>query len=83
MADFTRLVVRPLHRYPSGGKNYYRLRQVDYDGKVTYSKVITVDMKTLTSTLSVYPNPSSGMFTVIAEEPTTLLITDVYGQKID
>jgi len=30
---------------PINGINYYRLKQVDYDGKYTYSDIIAVDMK--------------------------------------
>ncbi len=41
------------------GNNYYRLRQVDKDGLVRYSKVVTLyDMQQTTSTMAVYPNPA-------------------------
>lgn len=40
--------------------NYYRLKQVDKDGKAWYSKVLIVDMSnnTLASAITVYPNPA-------------------------
>ncbi len=42
---------------------YYRLRMVEYDGRYTYSNVETVFPKMDTkSNLSIYPNPSSGIF---------------------
>lgn len=49
--------VQDVNPYP--GKNYYRLKQTDIDGKFTYSKIVTVlfDGKQL---VSVYPNPSTG-----------------------
>ncbi|KAA9332695.1 T9SS type A sorting domain-containing protein [Adhaeribacter soli] len=46
------------HTQPAGGKNYYRLKQVDHDGKYAYSKVIVVESKGAPSLkLTVYPNP--------------------------
>ncbi len=41
------------------GNNYYRLRQVDKDGVVRYSKIVTLyDMQQAATTVSVYPNPA-------------------------
>jgi trimeric autotransporter adhesin len=41
---------------PVHGVNYYRLKQVDVDGKYIYSNVVTVNFATA-DVLSVYPNP--------------------------
>lgn len=43
---------------------YYRLRQVDFDGKSSYSDVVAVtpDMPTRHSFVRLYPNPSSQSF---------------------
>ena len=43
------------------GNNYYRLRQVDRDGVVRYSKVVTLFYNTVepsAAKMSVYPNPA-------------------------
>ena len=40
---------------PLSGNNYYRLKQVDYDGKTEDSKIITINFSGL---ISVYPNPA-------------------------
>ncbi|MFK7949423.1 MAG: T9SS type A sorting domain-containing protein [Saprospiraceae bacterium] len=40
----------------SEGRNYYRLKQVDYDGKFEYSGVITVDFSQKIS-VTIAPNP--------------------------
>jgi hypothetical protein len=41
------------------GNNYYRLRQVDKDGVVRYSKIVSLyDMQQEAATVSVYPNPA-------------------------
>ena len=42
---------------PSGGKNYYRLRIVDMDGKVTYSNETTVLITCDDTRIVLYPNP--------------------------
>src|SRR5258708_1458077 len=45
-----------------GGNNYYRLRQVDRDGVVRYSKVVTLSnnvVENATPKMSVYPNPAA------------------------
>ncbi|HTH30848.1 MAG TPA: T9SS type A sorting domain-containing protein [Lacibacter sp.] len=42
------------------GVTYYRLRQVDFDGRATYSEIKAVRTGNGTIVLSVYPNPSRG-----------------------
>ncbi|MBY0434866.1 MAG: T9SS type A sorting domain-containing protein [Cyclobacteriaceae bacterium] len=41
------------------GKWYYRLKQTDYDGKFTFSKLVAVDVPTALA-WGVFPNPSIG-----------------------
>ncbi|MBI3141796.1 MAG: T9SS type A sorting domain-containing protein [Bacteroidetes bacterium] len=52
---------------PLGGKSYYRLMQVDYDGKTDFSEIREVN-RTLTEQVfqveTVYPNPFAESFTV-------------------
>jgi len=43
---------------PYMGSSYYRLKQVDFDEKVTYSKVVTVRYQT--DGIEIFPNPSNG-----------------------
>ncbi|QNA45788.1 T9SS type A sorting domain-containing protein [Lacibacter sediminis] len=42
------------------GVTYYRLRQVDFDGRATYSEIKAVRTGNGAIVLSVYPNPSRG-----------------------
>ncbi len=46
-----------LHHMPMPGTNYYRLKQMDFDGDFSYSPVRNVDVKTSTLSMQVYPNP--------------------------
>jgi len=39
------------------GNTFYRLQQIDLDGKGTYSKTIEIDGYPVNETLTVYPNP--------------------------
>jgi hypothetical protein len=43
---------------PKQGQNYYRLRQIDLDGKSTYSKEIDLVGTSNGSVTNVYPNPA-------------------------
>jgi hypothetical protein len=46
---------------PYQGISYYRLKQTDFDGKFTYSKLVAVDFTVTSNSLSfeVFPNPIS------------------------
>jgi trimeric autotransporter adhesin len=49
------------------GKNYYRLRQVDFDGKITYSNVISVRFDE-SGSLVLYPVPAFDQLKVTLEK---------------
>lgn len=42
---------------PQLGKNYYRLKQTDFDGTYSYSDVVMVEFSGMLEPLAVYPNP--------------------------
>ena len=48
---------------PLQGKNYYRLKQVDLDGKITYSKIILMDFSKI-KIIKLYPNPVKDILTI-------------------
>lgn len=45
-------------RQPNAGKNYYRLKQTDFDGKFSYSGIVVVDFTGTIETLNIYPIPA-------------------------
>lgn len=51
---------------PKFGVNYYRLKQVNYDGTSSFSGVRTVEFSTSDQAVSIYPNPiaSGSPFTI-------------------
>jgi hypothetical protein len=51
----------------AGGGFYYRLKQLDFDGRFEYSKIISITQKG-GNTVSVYPNPSKGVLNISATD---------------
>ncbi len=47
-----------VHTSPSIGINYYRIKQVDYDGKYSYSDIAPVRYEG-DSSINIYPNPTT------------------------
>jgi hypothetical protein len=45
---------------PLEGNNYYRLKQVDYNGEYSYSQIEVLQYKSETMDASLYPNPTNG-----------------------
>ena len=45
---------------PFNGANFYRIKTVEQDGKINYSKLLKVDISKSTKGIVLYPNPVSG-----------------------
>jgi hypothetical protein len=85
-----------MHYNPTSGKSYYRLKQTDYDGKISYSEQIALTFKTSENVISsIYPNPFSNTTTVSTSrnlKDATLMvyssfnivkrIEHIYGQSV-
>lgn len=72
----------------AGGKLFYRLKQIDYDGAYTYSN--TVEVKSLPNKFSLsqnYPNPFNPTTTISFSLPEKsdvhLLLVDVLGNVVN
>ena len=77
--------------FQAGKTAYYRLKQTDFDGKVSYSKIVYVsDHSTTDSDYSIFPNPISSSNNIIqikgiaAGEITykNIFIADLAGRAV-
>jgi len=71
------------HKNPPIGINYYRIKQVDYDGSFQYSVVVSVVVD-VRSRINLYPNPTESFFMI--EGPLSdysVQITDAYGSTLE
>ena len=72
----------------SATTNYYRLKQIDKDGKFSYSNIVVLKDDNLIATglAAIYPNPAKNILNVKIASPgnskTTLLITDINGKSL-
>ena len=75
-------------RKPFTAGSYYRLKQIDKDGRFTYSNIIAIKGKGIMGVeiSNLYPNPVKDVFNVImgAEKSGTvaLIVTDVTGKIV-
>jgi hypothetical protein len=73
---------------PLIGNNYYRLKQIDKDGKTHYSNVVNLkgDKATQVNITGVYPNPTRNTLNVSIASPSaervSLVITDISGKVL-
>jgi hypothetical protein len=56
-----RLNYQEIDTEPLQGVSYYRLKQVDFDGKFTYSRVVSVNLE-LAKSIELFPNPAKSTF---------------------
>lgn len=64
--------------------NYYRLKQVDIDGKYTHSKIVSINCISNYSdntSINLYPNPTNGKLTIVSNklyfEDVTVTVYDL------
>ncbi|RYE00304.1 MAG: T9SS type A sorting domain-containing protein [Sphingobacteriales bacterium] len=73
--------------HPLNGMNLYRLKITDLDGSFTHSDVKKVFfVLTQDKSISIYPNPNKGTFTVELAHPQNavinIIITDISGRRL-
>jgi hypothetical protein len=72
-----------LDENPFTGTNYYRLRQVDFDGRATYHEVVAVNMASANQ-IRILPNPVNDFTTLqlteVLETEGQILIYDMMGK---
>lgn len=69
---------------PDNGINYYKLSQVDYNGKVNELGIRTVSISLSAFGLQLYPNPTNDVVNVLFEagKYNTLTVTDISGKVL-
>jgi hypothetical protein len=73
---------------PGSSTQYYRLKQIDLDGKFSYSSILPIKGGKLTKIKisSVYPNPTHSLASVLIESPTNekavLRVIDILGRTL-
>ncbi len=73
---------------PLRGINYYRLKQMDYNGHSGYSKILEVNSLFEESYFNVYPNPSNGTSTFSgsikssSSKEVLVAVTDITGRQV-
>ena len=78
---------RSFDYFPAAGNNYYRIKQVNKDGTISYSKTIDIVYAPGLLSIIAYPNPTKdNLFVKLINYSTndnlTFTITDVAGRKL-
>ena len=71
-----------MHTNPLAGVNYYRLKQVDFDGKYTYSNTISINVES--DDIIPFPNPTKGHITLQSAKRMDgeIRVTDQLGRLV-
>ncbi len=72
---------------PFIGDNFYRLKQIDYNGKFIYSDVINVPFKGTVYNILVQPNPATNAINVsfttdLPSQHITITMFDLTGKQL-
>lgn len=83
-----KLRYRTFDRDPNEGENYYRLKQVDFDGAFSISQIRMVRFsRTESESLDIYPNPGNGSLIYFRLKRAdlnqfTVFMLDAFGRRI-
>ncbi len=73
--NFTNLNSNPAY-------NFYRLEQIDIDGRSSVSALVSLYRQLDENSILIYPNPTSGEFTITSESPMHISIFDINGKQV-
>ena len=72
---------RLLHTKPVSA-NFYRIRQIDLDGRFSFSKVISVRFDGEGKSLLIYPNPAKDVLTLYLLHTQEVKILNLKGEQM-
>ncbi len=68
---------------PVTGNNYYRLRQVDFDGMATFSEVKKVTFDGSAIGIQLFPNPAHEQLTIDCGLADKVVVHNILGQQVE
>jgi len=79
--SFTASFYDYIHDQPLRGINYYRLKQIDFDGKINFTNTLSVMLEEDSRTANVYPNPvRNNLYVELAETNFSASLMNSKGQ---
>lgn len=79
-----KLVYQFLHKEVNKGSNYYQLKQIDRDGKYSFSEVINISM-VVDPLVKIYPNPANDFVNIEVDpynsKSSLVQIIDISGRE--
>ena len=71
-----------LDKKPASSLNYYRIKQVDFDGQFEYSDVISCAYSKAVDAIKLYPNPAVDLVTVSTSIDESVVVIDASGKPV-
>ena len=74
-------IYESVDKSPTQGANYYRLKQIDFNGKFEYSKIVSVEFYNRLNELKISPNPVKDQL-ILKNGEGKAIIYNVLGQPV-
>ncbi len=74
-----------MHKNPASKLNYYKLKQIDFDGQYEYSDIVRVNIKSglmNTEIIAVYPNPLEDELNIDFEGEINIEVVNITGEVL-
>lgn len=67
---------------PEDGLNYYRLKQIDFDGSFEFSNMVAIEVENRISKLKIFPNPTIGLLNFSKPLKGKIIVRNILGQIV-